>query len=80
MDIYEFHRKMKQHCDKLFGNCSQCCFLDYCYSSKMDIRDEFLAQVVTALSENEENDTDKGAPVIHNRYNVLPLPANNLQK
>ncbi|MGN1102202.1 MAG: hypothetical protein ACI4RG_08425, partial [Huintestinicola sp.] len=74
MEIYEFHSKMKQHCNKLSGDCSQCCFIDYCYSSKMDICDEFLAQIVTALSENEDNDTGKGAPVIHNHCNVLTIP------
>lgn len=34
MTATEFHGKMKQHCENLNGECSQCCFLDYCYSQK----------------------------------------------
>ena len=80
MNIYEFHRKMKQHCDNRSGNCSQCCFIDYCYSSKMDIRDDFLSKIISTLSANEDTDRDKDDPIIRNRYNVFPFPTSSLQK
>lgn len=80
MDIFEFHRKMKQHCDRRSGNCSQCCFLDYCYSSKMDIYDDFLADVLSALSSCEESDMDSEIPPVRNRHNVLNAPMSSRHK
>lgn len=54
MTTTEFHGKMKQHCESLNGDCSQCCFLDYCYSQKRDITEDFLGEVTTRLSEDEK--------------------------
>ena len=80
MDIYEFHQKIKQHCDSRSGDCSQCCFLDYCYSSKMDIHEDFLAEVVSVLSSYGGNGTGSDGPMVRNRYNVLNAPMSNQHK
>ena len=71
MDIIEFHSKMKQHCESLSGNCSQCCFLEYCYSQKRDIYNDFLSDVIFSLSKNEDSNKDTSAQVIHNHHNVF---------
>jgi|GEM_PF-1236436 hypothetical protein len=73
MDIIEFHSKMKQHCESLNGNCSQCCFLEYCYSQKRDIYNDFLSDVISCLSKNGDSDKDIYAQVIRNRHNVICL-------
>ena len=71
MDIIEFHSKMRQHCESLNGNCSQCCFLEYCYSQKRDIYNDFLSDVIFSLSKNEDSNKDTSAQVIHNHHNVF---------
>lgn len=71
MDIIEFHNKMKQHCESLNGECSQCCFLEYCYSQKRDIYNDFLSDVIFSLSKNEDSNKDTSAQVIHNHHNVF---------
>lgn len=71
MDIIEFHSKMKQHCESLNGNFSQCCFLEYCYSQKRDIYNDFLNEVISRLSKNGDSDKDIYAQVIRNRHNVF---------
>ena len=71
MDIIEFHNKMKQHCEILNGECSQCCFLEYCYSQKRDIYNDFLSDVIFSLSKNEDSNKDTSAQVIHNHHNVF---------
>lgn len=71
MDIIEFHNKMKQHCESLNGECSQCCFLEYCYSQKRDIYSGFLNEVISRLSNNEDSDKDIFAQVIRNHHNVF---------
>ncbi|MBE5713363.1 MAG: hypothetical protein EGR22_04095 [Ruminococcaceae bacterium] len=71
MDIIEFHSKMKQHCESLNGNCSQCCFLEYCYSQKRDIYNDFLSDVIFSLSKNEDSNKGTSAQVIHNHHNVF---------
>lgn len=70
MNIQEFHKKLKQHCDKLNGECRQCCFVDYCYSQKRDVYGKFLTQVVSRASNLSDSDTDNDAQVIHNQNNV----------
>ena len=71
MDIIEFHNKMKQHCESLNGECPQCCFLEYCYSQKRDIYNDFLSDVIFSLSKNEDSNKDTSAQVIHNHHNVF---------
>ncbi len=71
MDIIEFHNKMKQHCESLKGECSQCCFLEYCYSQNRDIYNDFLSDVIFSLSKNEDSNKDTSAQVIHNHHNVF---------
>ena len=71
MDIIEFHSKMKQHCESLNGNCSQCCFLEYCYSQKRDVYSDFLNDVISCLSKSEDSNKDISAQVIHNHHNVF---------
>ena len=71
MDIIEFHNKMKQHCESLNGECSQSCFLEYCYSQKRDIYNDFLSDVIFSLSKNEDSNKDTSAQVIHNHHNVF---------
>ena len=80
MGIIEFHKKMKQHCDSLEGNCQRCCFLDYCYSQKRDIYNDFLTEVISRLSEKQDNDMDIFYQVIHNRHNVVQIGESNLQR
>lgn len=72
MTIEKFHEKIKQYCDRLNGDCRKCCFLDYCYSQKRDIKadGEFLKQVVNLLSADEGNDKGIYGQVIHNPDNV----------
>lgn len=71
MTTTEFHGKMKQHCESLDGECSQCCFLDYCYSQKRDITEDFLGKVMDRLSEDEEKRAGTSDSAIHNRHNVF---------
>ena len=71
MDIIEFHSKMKQHCESLIGNCSQCCFLEYCYFQKRDIYNDFLSDVIFSLSKNGDSNKDISAQVIHNHHNIF---------
>lgn len=80
MEVKEFHDKMKQHCDSIEGNCRKCCFLDYCYSQKRDIYDDFLTEVISHLSEKQDNDRDTYDQVIRNRHNVVQIVESNLQR
>lgn len=77
MNIKEFHKKLKQHCDKLNGDCTQCCFVDYCYSQARDIYDDFLEEITHLLSTNEEDSKGISSGVIRNRHNVFPLLESN---
>lgn len=80
MNTDEFHSKMKQHCDKLNGECSQCCFLEYCYSQKRDVYGAFLDEVVNRLSENAVGNTDKCVRVIRNPNNVFADEGNSQRR
>lgn len=80
MTLNEFHQKLKQHCDRIKGTCRQCCYIDYCYSQKRDIYEDFLAEVISRLSDQSDNDKDTCVRVIHNHYNACHLEENNVQK
>lgn len=71
MDVLEFHSKMKQHCESLNGECSQCCYLEYCYSQKRDVYRDFLDDIISSFSKDEDSDKDIFVQVIHNRHNVF---------
>ena len=71
MDIFEFHNKMKQHCQSVKGVCSECCFLEYCYSKKRDIQKDFIEDIIGQLLKNADENKDKSFQVIRNRYNSI---------
>ena len=77
MEVTEFHKKMKQHCDRLNGDCQKCCFLEYCYSQKRDIHYDFLSEVISRLSVKQGDGTDISDQVIRNRYNVVQTVKNS---
>ena len=80
MNVKKKKKKMKQHCDKIEGDCRKCCYLDYCYSQKRDIHEDFLSEIITSLSKKSDNDTGIFAPVIRNRHNALSVGENNQRK
>lgn len=80
MEVTEFHKKMKQHCDSLNGDCQKCCFLEYCYSQKRDIHDDFLSDVISRLSVKQGDGTDISDQVIRNRHNVVQIAESNSQR
>ena len=77
MTLDGFHEKLKQHCNRIEGNCRQCCYIDYCYSQKRDIHKDFLEEIISHLSNQSDNDKDISVQVIHNRYNSYHLEENN---
>lgn len=77
MEIIEFHAKMKQHCDKIHGDCQQCCFLDYCYSQARDIHTDFLQKIIECLLTSQDNDKDISCRVIRNPGNLCRFEENS---
>lgn len=63
MNIFEFHSKLSRHCNDINGECSECKFIDYCYSQKRDIHSDFIENIISGLS-SESNDIIKNP---HNR-------------
>lgn len=80
MYVQKFHKIMKQHCNRVKGDCRKCCFVDYCYSQKRDINEDFLTEIISQLSNLSDTDKDIFVPVIHNRHNVCRPEENNENK
>lgn len=53
MDIKEFYKKLKQHCEQQSGgngeNCKQCCFRGFCYTPPINLSEICVEQTLNLL-------------------------------
>ena len=55
MDVLEFFRKLKQHCEQFSGGdgnrCEQCSFRELCFTPPITLTDEIVARSLERLAE-----------------------------
>lgn len=51
MEVHDFYHKLKQHCESLDGDCQQCHFNDFCYTSPISMTDYKINRSLDLLEE-----------------------------